>query len=417
MSERRAQLAALAACALALSGARAFGDAELTVAHGWARPTPPGVSVGAGYLEIDGGASADRLLGASSPRAARVEFHESTVEAGIARMRELTAVPVAAGGRVAFAPGGLHLMLLGLVAPLVAGDRVPLMLNFEHAGARAMVLGVGEDARAAAAATPRRTPQRVVTLAPHLTELVYAAGGGARLVGTLDTSDYPPEARTVARIGDVTHLDAERLLALKPDLVIIWGDGSPADQHALLKRLGLPVLSLEQHRLADVADTIDELGRVFGTESVAVPAAASLRAELAGLAARYQNLRRLRVFYEVWSTPLYTLGGRHVASEMLKVCGGENVFAEQAQNAFMVDEESVYARDPDALALAGTPGEAAEWRARWGARAPLRAVKAGAVFALDPDLTNRMGPRIGAGTAQLCERLAQVRARMPVLRR
>jgi ABC-type Fe3+-hydroxamate transport system substrate-binding protein len=94
------------------------------------------------------------------------------------------------------------------------------------------------------------------------------------------------------------------------------------------------------------------------------------------------------------------------------VCGAENVFKDQAQSAFMVDEESVYARDPDALALAGTPTEAAEWLKRWGARAPLRAVRAGAVFTLDPDLTNRMGPRIGAGTRALCERLAEVRGRL-----
>ena len=417
---RRPAGAAIAACVLALGGAHALADTDLRVARGWARPTPPGVSVGAGYLEIEGGLSADRLVSASSPRAARVEFHESVVEAGISQMRERAAVPVAAGGRVAFAPGGLHLMLLGLTSPLLAGGRVPVTLSFERAGARALVLNVAEDVAEDVATTgagPARAPERVVTLAPHLTELVYAAGGGPRLVGTLDTSDYPPAARSVARIGDVTHVDAERLLALRPDLVIIWGDGSPADQHALLKRLGLPVLSLEQHHLADVADTIERLGRVFGTESVAAPAAARLRAELAGLAARYRYQRRLRVFYQVWSTPLYTLGGRHVASEMLEVCGGENVFAEQAQNAFMVDEESVYARDPDAIALAGTSGEAAEWRARWGARAPLRAVKAGAVFALDPDLTNRMGPRIGAGTAELCERLAQVRARTPEVRR
>ncbi len=409
MSPRARRLACAALALLALVAADALAAGALSVSGGWGRPTPPGVEVGVGYLLIDNGGAADRLVGASSPRSRRVEFHESATPGGIARMRELKDVPVPAGGRVSFAPGAWHLMLVGLVAPLLAGEQVPVTLLFEHAGPREFVLGIGE-------AAPAPRPRRLVTLAPHLTELVYAAGAGERLVGTLNTSDYPADALRVPRIGDVTHIDAERLLALKPDLVLIWGDGSPADQHALLKRLGLPTLSLEQHRLADVADTLESLGRVFGTEAVANAAAGRLRAELAALGARYRHERKLRVFYQVWSTPLYTLGGRHVASEMLELCGAENVFKDQDESAFMVDGESVYARDPDAIALAGTAAEAKEWRARWGSQTPLRAVAAGAVFTLDPDLVNRMGPRIGAGTAALCAEVAAVRARLPVRR-
>ena len=406
---------ALLVALLSVACAARAADAGITVEQPWSRPTPPGVTVGVGYFELDNPGAADRLTSASSPRAARVEFHASTLTGGVARMRELTSVEVPAHARLAFAPNGLHLMLLGLGAPLDAGERVPLELRFEHAGVVRAELVVRPEAPPAppAAAVPRR----LVTLAPHLTELVYAAGGGERLVGTLDTSDYPPAARSVARIGDVTHVDAERLLALHPDLVLVWGDGSPADQKALLKRLALPVLSLEQHRLADVPATIEQLGRVLGTSAIAAQAAAKLRAEFAALTARYAHERRLTVFYEVWSTPLYTLGGSHVVTEMLSMCGADNLFADQPQSGFMVDEESVYARDPDAIALAGTPAEAAEWRARWRTRAPLRAVAAGNVFVLDPDLTDRMGPRIGAGTAALCERLAEVRARQATLRR
>ncbi|SRR5579871_12373 len=395
---------------LAVAGAiavHAATAAGITLEHAWARPTPPGVSVGAVYLEIVNSGAADRVVTARSPRAARIEIHESTLEQGIARMSERPDLAVPAGGRVRFAPAGLHLMLFGLSAPLAPGERVPLTLEFAGAGAVATVVEVAGAAPTAAAAPP----QRLVTLAPHLTELVFAAGAGERLVGTLDTSDYPPAARQIPRIGDVGQLDAERLLALHPDLVIVWGDGSPAAQLDLMKRLGLPTLSLEQHRLADVADSLERLGTVFGTEAVAAPAAAGLRREVQALAAQYRGARRLKVFYQVWSTPLYTLGGRHVASEMLELCGASNLFADQAQAAFMVDEESVYARDPDAIALAGTEREAAEWRARWGARAPLRAVRDGAVFVLDPDLVNRMGPRIVAGARALCERLAEVRAR------
>jgi iron complex transport system substrate-binding protein len=252
-------------------------------------------------------------------------------------------------------------------------------------------------------------PSRVVTIAPHLTELLYAAGAGDRLVGTIDTSDHPEAARRVPRIGDVTRLDAERLLALRPDLVLAWGDGSPKEQLALVRRLGLPMLEMQQHTLEDVPASIEQLGRLFGTEATARRAAEALRAELAALRARYAGARRLRVFYQVWGQPIYTLGGGHVVTQMLRVCGAENVFADQRASGFPVDEEAVYARDPDAIVLAGTPRETAEWRARW-LRAPrLRAVAREAIVELSPDLVNRMGPRIGQGTAALCERLAAVR--------
>ena len=117
-------------------------------------------------------------------------------------------------------------------------------------------------------------PQRIVTLAPHLTELVYAAGAGPRIVGTLDTSDYPAEARHIERVGDSQHLDAERLLALKPDLVLLWGDGQPAAQRALIERLHLPTLALEEHALDDVARDVERLGQVLGTQAVASAEAA-----------------------------------------------------------------------------------------------------------------------------------------------
>jgi iron complex transport system substrate-binding protein len=405
----RARVAALLAIALAFSGARAAG-APIAVAAAWAPPTPAGATVAAGYfVATNRGGDADRLTGASSPRAARVEMHESRIDGGMARMRPVASLPLAPGASVRFEPGGLHLMLVGLAAPLVAGERVPLTLRFERAGPVEVVLEVRDGAPAAAPAVP----QRIVTLAPHLTELVYAAGAGERLVGTLDTSDYPPAARLVPRVGDVDRLDAERLVALRPDLVLLWGDGSPTAQRELLRRLGLPVLSLEQHTLADVPASLERLGAVLGTEPVARAAADALRRQIAALRSRYQGERRLRVFYQVWSMPLFTLGGRHVLSEMLRVCGAENVFADQPVSSFAVDEEAVYARDPDVVALAGTPAEDSEWLNRWRSRAPLRAVASGNVITLDPDLVNRMGPRIGLGTATLCARLAERRAATP----
>lgn len=256
-------------------------------------------------------------------------------------------------------------------------------------------------------------PMRIVTLAPHLTELVFAAGAGERIVGTLDTSDYPAAARQIPRVGDSQHLDAERLLALQPDLVLVWADGQPAAERALIERLHLPILALEQHRLDDVPADLERLGQRFGTQAVAGAEAARLRAALEALRTRYAHARHLRVFWQVWSAPLYTLGGQHVATEMLRVCGADNVFAEQTQSAVAVDEEAVLARHPDVLVLTGSPTETADWLQRWKSRVAPDALRQGAVVTVDPDLVTRMGPRIVEGTRQLCERLAAVRARAP----
>jgi len=253
-------------------------------------------------------------------------------------------------------------------------------------------------------------PMRVVTLAPHLTELVFAAGAGERIIGTLDTSDFPLQARRIERIGDSQHIDAERLVELKPDLVLVWGDGQPAAERAMIERLRLPALALAQHGLDDVPADVERLGLLFGTQTVAGAEAARLRTRLAELRHQYAGVRRLRVFWQVWSAPLYTLGGRHVATEMLNVCGADNIFAEQTQSAVAVDEEAVLARNPDVLVLTGSTIEMTDWIHRWKQRVQPRALKSGAVIMLDPDLVTRMGPRLIEGTRQLCEHLAGVRA-------
>ena len=252
-------------------------------------------------------------------------------------------------------------------------------------------------------------PQRVVTLAPHLTELVYAAGAGRALVGTVAFSDYPAAARGLPRVGDANRIDRERLLSLKPDLIILWTDGTSPEEQAQIRALGVPVLSLEAVRLEDVARLIEQLGRRFGTESIANPAAGEFRTRISALRRQYAGAARLRVFYQVWDAPLYTLGGRHVISEILGLCSADNVFGELQRGAFVVDLESVYARDPDVIVLAGSAEEAGAWRKAWLERPRLRAASDGALLALDPDLVDRMGPRMAAGAAQLCAGLDRLR--------
>ena len=363
------------------------------------------------------------VTGSSPPAFLAHGLDDTTVK--LRNTRSLAARLASAGVPVElhWLPGEDHAGVLKHFArPFRATDALyAAVMRFISAPLGGAVVGVNDASAQAPTAVATVSagasgPRRVVTIAPHLTELVYAAGAGDRLAGTLDSSDYPPAARRLPRVGDVNQLDAEQLLSLKPDLVIAWGDGTPATQYALLERLHIPVLRLEQHALADVPASVEQLGRLFGTGAVADAAAARMRAEIAALGARHRDARRLSVFYQVWDAPLYTLGGAHVVSEMLRLCGAQNAFATESGSAFPVDAESVYARDPDVLVLAGSAAENRDWQVRWQDRPRLRAIASGAVVTLDPDLVNRMGPRSVDGARQLCAALDAVRAR-PGLRR
>ncbi len=200
---------------------------------------------------------------------------------------------------------------------------------------------------------------RIVSLSPHITELLFAAGAGARIVGADDASDYPPAAREIPRLGEVTALDVEGLLRLAPSLVILWETGTPPRVRAELERLHLQVLVTEQRTLDDIGQAIVEFGRLAGTSPAAAAAARRYRADLAELRARYVGRTRLKVFYQVWDRPFYTLSGEHVVSEVISLCGGGNIFAELTPLAPIVDREAVLARNPDVILIgaAGPDGD------------------------------------------------------------
>jgi len=267
---------------------------------------------------------------------------------------------------------------------------------------------------AAQAPLPAQGGLRIVSLSPHITELLFAAGAGARIVGVDDASDYPPAVRQIPRLGEVTALDVEGLLRQAPSLIILWETGTPPRVRAELERLHLQVLVTEQRKLDDIGQALVEFGRLAGTAPAADDAARRYRAELAELRARYQGRARLTVFYQVWDRPLYTLSGEHVVSEMISLCGGDNIFAEVTPLAPIVDPEAVLARNPDVILIGanGPDGErqAADWR-----RFPnLKAVQEQHVYTVDPSLVGRMAPRILGGVREVCSALERARAGGPV---
>jgi iron complex transport system substrate-binding protein len=243
----------------------------------------------------------------------------------------------------------------------------------------------------------------VISMSPHVTELLFAAGAGGKIVGAVDYSDYPEAAKAIPRVGSNREVDLERVLALKPDLIVVWRHGSSERQIEQLRKLGIPLFHSEPTKLDRIPDNVVAMGKLAGTEAAAEAAAADLRRRLATVRAKYAGRPPVRVFYQVWDKPLYTLNGAHIVTDALRLCGGENIFAAQKVTAPVVSVEAVLKEDPEAVFSTAEKeqGGAAMWRQYPN----LLATKNDNLFTIDGHLVNRAGPRMIQGAEQLCEKL------------
>ncbi|HAT31613.1 MAG TPA: cobalamin-binding protein [Janthinobacterium sp.] len=273
--------------------------------------------------------------------------------------------------------------------------RAPLLflLLLAAAGARAAV-SVRDDA--GNYVTLARPARRVVSMSPHATELLFAAGGGAQVLGAMNFSDYPEAAKRLPLIGSDQQIDIERLLAPRPDLQVVWQSGNTARQLEQLHGLGIPMFYSEPRRLDDVADSLMRLGRLLGSEAVAGAAAADFRRKIAALTATYAARAPVRVFYQVWDKPLYTLNGRHIVSDALRVCGARKVFAALEPTAPSVGVEAVLRENPEMI-LGGDCHAAADAGINlWRPYKSLLAVQRGNLAEVDGDALSRPTPRMAA---------------------
>ncbi len=251
--------------------------------------------------------------------------------------------------------------------------------------------------------------RRIVSLAPSATELLYAAGAGDRVVAVTEPADWPAEAIALPRVGDARTLDLERIVGLRPDLAVAWPYVAPA-QIERLQALGIPVYRTDPHTPEAIALDIERLGALAGTVQVADVAAARFRSRLAALRQRGRAASVVRVFYEIWHQPLYTIGGGHLITAALALCGGENVFSGLSLPAPSVSVEAVLAERPSAI-IAGTDGAVRPaWLDDWGQWGDLPAVRAGNLFVVDANLLHRAGPRFVDGAEALCAVIDRARA-------
>ena len=250
---------------------------------------------------------------------------------------------------------------------------------------------------------------RIVSLAPDICELVFSVGAGNKLVGTVEYSDYPAQAKHIERIGDANGINLERIALLKPDLIIAWQSGNPKDVIEKLKQLGFPVFQIEPRTVDDIANAMRRFAILTATQALAEPAIAGFEQQFHQIKRQYQGKRKVSVFYEIWNQPLITINGEHLISQVISICGGDNVFANMNGLAPTVAIEPVLLANPDVI-IAGDNmrGKLTDWNT-WSF---LTAVRLQNLFLVNWDYINRHSPRIVKGIKQVCEALEQARIHM-----
>ena len=252
--------------------------------------------------------------------------------------------------------------------------------------------------------------QRIVSLAPSLTELIYSAGAGENLVGVVEHSDFPAAAKALPIVGRFDLLDIERILELDPDLVVAWQTGNPRSSVNQLRQLGLTVYVAEPKSLAAIPSHIERLAVLAGKELNDLKVIYDFRQKLETLDGKYRHQSPVTIFYQVWDRPLITAGGNELINDIITLCGGRNIFANIRRVAPKVSREAVLKRNPEVIIASGMDIERPEWLDDWLRWPSLKAVANKNLFFVPPDLLQRHTPRALLGAAQICDQLDQARS-------
>jgi iron complex transport system substrate-binding protein len=252
---------------------------------------------------------------------------------------------------------------------------------------------------------------RVVSLAPHLTEMAFAVGGGNAIKAVIRYSDYPAAARELPVVGDAFALDFEAIVRLKPDLVLVWTSGLNERHRARLRALGLTVFESEIRNAGAIADTLRRLGALFGRGEAGAAAATRFEREWELLRDRHRDQATVRVFWQIWQDPLMTVNREHLIGQAIQACGGVNIFGALTPLTPTVSWEAAVAADPQLIAASGRAADTTDEFARWRRFAQVSAVRHEQFAYLDADLIGRMGPRFVQGAAALCEAIDRARTR------
>ncbi len=251
--------------------------------------------------------------------------------------------------------------------------------------------------------------QRIVSLSPHATELLYAAGAGESVVAVSEYSNWPAAALDLPRVGSGAGLNVEAIVAQQPDLVVAWLSGNAKAQLQQLERFGVPVFYSEPRNIDDIAGNLLALGRLAGSEAKAGQAARAFRDGVQKLRLHYAGRRPVTAFYQIWSQPLMTINGRHMISHWMQLCGAQNIFADLPDLAPAINPEAVLKADPELMLAGRHPGKREDWTARWRKWKGLRAVQGDHLYTVPAETLERQTPRALQAASELCRHVDRVR--------
>lgn len=254
-----------------------------------------------------------------------------------------------------------------------------------------------------------KTAQRIISLSPHVTEMLFAAGAGDHLVGVVSYSDFPAQAKDIRQVGSYDRFDVEAIISLSPDLIVAWKSGNPRQYVERLERLGFNIFYSNPVKLNDIADEVESLSKLTGTTAVADKAMRQWRADLQQLKTRYSGEEQIATFYQIWHQPLMTINGEHFISKVMELCGAKNVFFDLPTLAPQLDLEAILAANPELIIASGMAEERPEWLDTWKEWPQLLAVQKNNLAHSPPDVMQRAGPRILEGARHMCELVEQAR--------
>lgn len=288
-------------------------------------------------------------------------------------------------------------LALAVTFPLMLGSRTSL----------------GESKPQAQSKPPLQT-KRVITLSPHLTEIVDAAGGTSQLVSVSAFSNFPESVKKLPITSDARSIDLEKMKQLKPDLIIYWRGGTPETQIESIQKIfahSAQIIFVEPKKLNDIAADIEKLGQTLGTSALAHKNAASFRSEVAQLKKKYHNAqkRKVRVFYQVWAQPLMTLNHDHLISDIIELCGGEQLFAKEKLLVPTVSKEAVVKANPEIIFTAVDAKQMKTDWSMWQSIPQLAATQKKAFIEIDADTISRPSQRVLSGALKICSEIDKIR--------
>lgn len=239
-----------------------------------------------------------------------------------------------------------------------------------------------------------KAPERIISLAPSNTEILFALGLGDKVIGVTSYDDYPEEVLEIEKIGDFTAINLEKIIELQPDLVVNYGPGNE-EENARLKETGISIVGFEPESIDEIIDTIDKIAKLTGKTAEANSLKNSMIEKRDEIVNKVKDSPKVRVFYEIWHDPLMAAGPGSFMDQLIELAGGENI-ANDAQDEYpQFDLEQLIERNPEVyLTSADMPEKTPETMMSRPGFENISAIKSGRVYVLDANIVSRPGPRI-----------------------